>query len=470
MRDLFPGLSNEYTEFKCSVLGDSSAFESGLLFFNGPGGFGGFGSDPTKRFWKHWLDGDGYVQRIDLARQKFTGRFVSTNKRLREASLGRPVYRGFATRFMGDEVSIASGIESPANVNVTPLPSLTCDPVEAILAWGESGTPYLLDAVSLDTKGTWERCREVAPFALFSGHPRRCLKTEAIYNFCLIYRDERTSLEIYRFEHDAVPQIVGHVDLPQRFSIHDFQMTPHFFVLALSPLTLDRDKVMRSGRTILESMSWNSETPTKVLVVPRRAPSEFRLIDLPWRYVIHWVAAEEVSDQLRLTVIEYASPLYPHLFTSSPYRNTPQGHLRQTLLCPLTGTIIHDTTCTEMRDPDFPVVTDHGVVALGLGEAREDGSRFFDRISQVATHHGSGALIAKIPLVTSWRCPSDTFLVGDVLQVPGQPYLYTQFIELTPSGRQRGIYAFAAARLDSGPCGQIMLPADLPFGLHGFGV
>jgi len=136
----------------------------GTYYVNGPGRFG-----RGEVVYRHWLDGDGLVcsLRFDQDEEaagggvRFTRRFVRSAKWRDEEAAGRSLYRTFGTAFPGDRLVRGIAIASPANVSVYPFAG-------RLLAFGEQGLPWELDAETLETRGEHTFGRRLNPVAPFS--------------------------------------------------------------------------------------------------------------------------------------------------------------------------------------------------------------------------------------------------------------------------------------------------------------
>ncbi|MFP4508616.1 MAG: carotenoid oxygenase family protein [Spirochaetaceae bacterium] len=206
----------------------------GVLFRNGPGSLESYGVP-----YEHLFDGDGYIQRFEFdgTSVRYTAKFVRTPELQREWQAERPLYRSFGTNLPGGmrANALRFHFKNAANTNLLPIGS-------ELLALWEGGSPYRVDAATLDTlAGQWTNGGMLSPRGLverlmgvglpFSAHPKHLVDRHEIINFGLL-PGLRQKLLLHRLpatEHGAIAgdssERLGQLTeliLPKLTFIHDF--------------------------------------------------------------------------------------------------------------------------------------------------------------------------------------------------------------------------------------------------------
>lgn len=170
----------------------------GVLFRNGPGSMESYGVP-----YEHLFDGDGYVQRIafDGRAAHYTARFVETSERRIERAAGRPRFRSFGTNLPGGigANALRFHFKNAANTSILPIGT-------QLLALWEGGSPYLVDATTLQSTATqWTNGGMLLPQTAvermmgvgrpFSAHPKFLAGRGEILNFGMLPgREQRVML------------------------------------------------------------------------------------------------------------------------------------------------------------------------------------------------------------------------------------------------------------------------------------
>jgi all-trans-8'-apo-beta-carotenal 15,15'-oxygenase len=272
----------------------------GTYYVNGPARFRRDGA-----CYKHWLDGDGMVCALHFAPDgaRFTNRFVQTRKLLDEEAAGKFLYRGFGTAFPGDRLRGGIMLEPPVNVSVYPFAG-------AVLAFGEQTLPYALDPVTLETRAEYDfhgKLNHVSPFA---AHAKIDPATGHMLNFGISYSAHQPMANVYEFD----PQ--GHQIRRRRHRLryphsnHDFGVTPNHVVFFLSPLLMDF-ATFWGGASVMESLSWQPELGSRILIAARESKGGAVEIDAGHGYCLHLINCFEDGARLIVDILELESPVYP---------------------------------------------------------------------------------------------------------------------------------------------------------------
>src|SRR3990170_6202548 len=270
-QDLAPGLERcflfEAVEDSYEISGITGRVPEwlrGYYYVNGPARF-----ERAGRRYKHWLDGDGCVCALHFTNAgiRFSSRFVGTSKLKEEEAAGKFLYRGFGTAFAGDRLRRGLMLEPPVNVSVYRWAG-------KLLAFGEQSLPMELDPETLATRGEFDfhgRLNEVSPFA---AHPKVDPASGHMFNFGISFSATQPALNLYEF--DAAARLVQRSRFPitMPHSNHDFGISSRHAVFYLSPLLMDFSKFWGEKLSVMESLRWEPERGSSILIAPRTSQSE----------------------------------------------------------------------------------------------------------------------------------------------------------------------------------------------------
>ena len=397
------------------ITGHIPEWVRGTYYINGPARF-----ERAGRRYKHWLDGDGMVCRVHFGAEgvHFTSRFVRTPKLIDEDAAGEFLYRGFGTAWPGDRLRKKVMLEGPANVSVYPYDG-------TLLAFAEQSIPFDLDPVTLETRGVYDfkgSVNEVTPFvahAKYDGH---------LMNFGISFSATAPMLNTYEFDGHGNLLKRRRYPLQYQHSNHDFGFTPNHLVFFLSPLIMDFSRFWGEGLSVMESLKWEPEKGSRILVTPRaHLKEEAFWLDAGGGYCLHVINAFEEGNRLALDLLLLDEPVYreyepiPDLFPTvsacRPVRYWIDLETKQ---------LIETVRMDYDRSPDFPNVDQHlaghrynDFWMLGISCAGAAGRKFFDQLA-----HGS------------WKDGA----VNDVYQTLGGEYLGGEpcFIA-NPANREEGV-------------------------------
>lgn len=368
-----------------NIEGEIPDFVRGTYYLNGPARFSRGGLN-----YRHWLDGDGMVcaLRFESGRVQFTNRFVRSRKFVVEEEMGHPVFRAFGTAFKDfgaasefDRLKRGIMLESPLNVSVYPYRG-------TLLAFGEQGLPFELDPLTLEARGEFNfegRLNDVSPFA---AHPKFDSITGEMFNFGIAFSSIEPQLNLYRFGADG--QLLYRKRLPLVYpcSIHDFSLSQSYAVFYLSPYILNMEALARDGRTLMESLSWEPERGSRLLIVSRETGEQVTTLPIGNRYCLHLINCFEKDNRLTVDVLEMERPIYdqyqvvPDLFTDvcecQPVRFVIDVSNRE---------LVKTSAIDYRLAPDFPSVSPRQFTQpyqdfwmLGISATGRCGRKFFDQL------------------------------------------------------------------------------------------
>ena len=227
---------------------------------------------------------------------------------------------------------------------------------------------------------------------------------------------------------------------------------------------------MKKNKSILDSLRWFENLPTQMLVVPRLNPNSYYFVDIPSKYVIHWMNCRESGDELICDLIEYMRPLYnQYTPLASPYNNLSQGRCQRIIVNVEKKRVVQEISRLTTSYPDFPAIQ-HAVGqqklterfwCLGIAGYRGGQGNFFNQVV-------SGSFISDE--TECWLAPKGVFVCSEPLLIPtkggSEMLLAVQFSDLVK--KERGMHFFSPSSISHGPLGSLIFPCALPFPLHGF--
>ena len=386
--DFAPGIGqifpNDFPELSCRVEASEGIlpeFVRGSYYLNGPARFG-IGDFR----YGHWLDGDGMVSCLRFTSDgvHLTSRYVQSTKLLAEREAGKPVFRTFGTGFAGSRLNRANnGLESPANVSIYPFG-------QRLLAFGEQGLPWELDPKTLETRGQCtfnDRLTDASPF---SAHPKFDPDSGEMFNFGIFFSPQGPKLYFYCFGAEGLRYRKA-IPLEYPCSVHDFALSKNYAVFFLSPYLLDAQRITRGGLTVMESLRWEPERGSRLVIVARATGELAASIPIGKRYCLHLINAFERENTLVADVLEFDEPIYgqyqpvPNLYQEI----TNGGPVRFIVNLKSWEAVVRKELGYKLG-PDFPSIdVDLGMRnyddfwMLGISSTGHKGRKFFDQLVHI---------------------------------------------------------------------------------------
>lgn len=455
---LFP---DEFPEqsVEIPVLGTLPAYVRGTCLMNGPARFGRAGLR-----YRHWLDGDGMVATLilDAHAARYTSRYVGSTKQRDETAAGAPIYRTFGTAFPGDRLKRGIGLESPVNVSAYRVG-------DALLAFGEQGLPWALDPQTLETRGLHTFDGQLNDVTPFSAHAKVDPHTGELFNFGVSFSATQPTLHLFCLQPDGALRYRKRVALPYPASMHDFAISEHYVVFHVAPYVLRMDALTRDGGTLIESLSWEPERGSWLLVLSRQTGEEVCRVSAGHGYCLHLVNAFEAAGQLCVDVVEYDRPLYPeYQVIPDLFSDTLRGHpVRFTLALDAPHALTRRDLAYD-RCPDFPAhVAERTGRAyrsfwmLGISAAGQPGRKFFDQVVRIDWDTGEAA----------WcQAAAGCYWGGEPIVIPDPSAPDTRVTVLCqqfdPRAGTNAFVAFDGFALHLGPVATLPVPAPMHAGFH----
>jgi carotenoid cleavage dioxygenase-like enzyme len=439
------------------IRGEVPGYLRGTYYLNGPARF-----ERGGQRYRHWLDGDGMVCALRFAADgvTFTNRFVRSTKHTAEQKAGRPIFRAFGTAFEGDQLMRGVGLESPVNVSVYSA-------FGTLLAFGEQGLPWELDPLTLETRGQYTfggRLNEISPF---SAHANIDYDTGELFNFGISFSARRPCVNFYRTAVDGELVYRRRVPIEAPCSVHDFGLSERYIVVYLAPYVLRMEELMEGGATLMESLYWQPELGSRLLVARREDGEEVASVLIGNAYSLHQINCFEEGTELVVDVVELQRPVYdqydvPELFTE--VRRAQPVRYRVDLDA---GSVVERRTLEHTLMCDFPAVDprlatraydDFWVLAISASE--RPGRKFFDRLVHLSWNGGGEA---------SYQAPPGHYLGGEPVFMldPADDRRGAVICQQLDAERRRMAFLiFDAHDVAAGPVAELGLRRPVHLGFH----
>ncbi len=422
----FAPVPDETTTDQLRVDGHIPPGLQGLYVRNGPNQR--VGTSP------HWFTGDGMLHGIWLdggRARRYSRRWV-------------------ATPLLGQR-----GYTSPPGRAITQADVSLIYHGERLLALGELGYPYQIDAADLTTIGTYDFGGKLGPN--MTAHPKIDPGTGDLYFFGYAFRQPFVTL----YHADPTGRMIAAqpVELPRAVMMHDFAVTETKAVLFDLPCVLDRTQKGMPFR-------WDPAGQARIGVVDRDgAPTAaVRWFDVDPCYVFHTVNAHDTEHGLVVEAVRY-----PHMWVHASTDTFPPASLWRWTIDFTTGKV------TEQRLDDR-VVEFPKADPRYLGRAHRTS---FAVQSPVLSTFNPGP---KRPSglvrydgdrrATSWDAPAHLF-PDEGFFVPAGPHAaegegWLLSLVYDATTQRSDLIILDAEALDDGPQARVHLPDRVPFGFHGW--
>ncbi len=445
---------NEYVA-QAEISGRWPAALTGTLFRNGPAAH----QIGTYRY-HHWFDGDGLLQayRLDGKGVTHKAKFVQTFKRQAEQEAGRALYPGF-----GSVPPRPAPVTGPDAVNVANISVLHHH--DRLLALWEAGSPWEMDADTLDTVGPYS-FSDFTSGVPFSAHPR----VEAdgtLWNFG--YLSAANTMVLWHIDRHGKIVKADKFPLDPITMVHDFVVTSRHIVLVVAPF-----HYRGNASNFLDAHEWQPDDPTRVVVIDKNDFGNRFEVELPAQWVFHFGNGwEDDAGVIRFDAARADSPLvmidnFRGVMRGEPGGPSPSHHhqyridtrARTISEAPLFGTNVDsEFPCTDPRvscrrnrtltmlTADSRQPAPHG----GLSEV----STFDLDSGKRATYRYPATMMPEEHLFVPrpGSAPeTDGWVVGTALDWQAQVTV---------------LNVFDASAVNAGPIATARLPYALPLGLHG---
>jgi all-trans-8'-apo-beta-carotenal 15,15'-oxygenase len=438
--------------------GEVPAFVRGTYYLNGPARF----RIGNLRY-RHWLDGDGMVSRLCFSADgvHFKNRYVQSTKAVKEQAAGRALFRTFGTSFQDSRLNrVKNGLESPVNVSVYPFG-------DYLLAFGEQGLPWRLDLNTLETVGQFTfggRLNDASPMA---AHPKFDTETGEMFNFGIFFSSQTPRLYFYCFGSDGLRYRKA-FPLPYPCSVHDFSLSKRYAIFYLSPYLLDINNILRNGQTVMDSLRWEPDRESQLVVLDRRSGEVAASATCGNRYCLHLINSFERDGCIYVDLLEFATPIYSEYQpVPSLFQTVPAGGPVRLIVDLHSKELAQRTEIEYPKAPDFPTVDPRLATQdyeefwmLGISGTGRDGTKFFD---QLAHARWSQSQVQDV-----YECPPQCYLGGEPVFIgePGSPGGVVVCQEFDARHKKSYFLLFDARQVSAGPRARIALEHVLYLGFH----
>ena len=409
----------------------------------------------------HWFDGDGMVHSFTFEGQhlRHRARMVRTTRYVAEEAAGRFEWPSYATARPD-----ARPVRSPDDVNTANTAVLPVG--DELLALWEGGSPWRLDADTLETLGRAVLSPPTDGLP-FSAHPRRDADG-TLWSFG--HAPGSGVLLLYALDRRGGLVRTGLVDAPNADSVHDFAITQRFLVFTLFPLLQDAAAVSPDV-SVLDRLRWHGDSRVVVLLIDKRTFGIRHRFELDPFFAYHFGNAWESGDTVRLEVAR--SPDFAALMGA--VRLATRGEAAPRLPRPAAMDVVLDLRSGEatvealpVAGLEFPTYDERrtgratsclfGLTAnasLPAGAFGHNELVGFDRGSGTVRRHDFGATVLAEEHV---HAPGPSARAGDGWLV-GTSFDWR--------ANRTSLNVFDARDVSAGPVAVATLPHALPLGLHG---
>ena len=441
----FAGVSSDLPPRPMEVTGLIPEACRGALFRNGPALY-----ERAGQRYDHWFDPDGMLQvfRIGARTIDHQGRFIRTDKFRREEAADRFLYNGAGSVIDGARPLRSNESINTANISVQPFNG-------ELLALWEAGSPYRIDATTLDSRGQLYWNDELAGVP-FSAHPRFDERGD-LWNIGSVPFAGRPLLVLYHLGADGTLKTWRTHELDFSGYMHDFVLTPRYLVALNSSL------VIGEGATFVDSMHWEGQRPSEVMIFDRNDFSLVGRIEVPPAFVFHFGNGWEEDDDLVFTACQYRDGAIVQegmrrlaRREPGPYHDSP-ALLRYRLSLRRRRASI-DRLDTTMEFPGFDRRDPFSAQVLyGVGGQDRSESGLSSAVQRVDPRSGERQHFDYGP----------GFIVEEPLHVPDRDGGYLLHTWLDYRSRHSGLSILRAADLAAGPVVTARMERVLPLGFHG---
>jgi len=448
------GFSNVAQDFKPSSMtleGKLPADFTGSLFRNGPAKM-----HRANTRYNHLFEGDGMIQqfRFDGGEILHRGRFVKTNKYVKEQQVDKFLYSGPDTKVANSLAVTSNDTVNTANTNVIPVG-------DDLWALWEAGSPTKIDEQTLDAKGL-VNLGESTKYGTslkglpFSAHPKIDTNGD-IFNFGL---HPSGQVVVYHLSPNGMTKNVSLINANYKGGMmHDFLITARHLLLVLPSLSVNP---LKSG--YFERTEYDPDIPMRVLIVDKNTFKITKQFELPAAFVFHFGNAwEERDGSIRFDACLYKNADIIHQLSRVMAGKTQEDKNKATSVL----ITLHTNGATSLDSfggtSEFPRIAPHltGLKNTYLYHlSAHKNALWSDSVNRLSVdtgkqdtyRYGADFLVEEHVPVCPKGQESQGYLVGTALHIPS---------------KRTSINVFDVNNLANGPITRGWLPYHLPLGFHG---
>ncbi|BAT55435.1 Retinal pigment epithelial membrane protein [Nostoc sp. NIES-3756] len=405
----------------------------------------------------HWFDGDGAILAVNFtnAGANAVYRYVQTTGYQQESTTGKFLYGNYGMTAPGPVWNQwRKPVKNAANTSVLALP-------DKLLALWEGGKPYALDLQTLETWGE-DDLGGLTDGLPYSAHCKQDPQTKEIFNFGIsvglngklnVYKSDPTGKIVRKaaFPIDGLPLL------------HDFVLAGQYLVFFIPPVRLNMFPVLLGTGNYSDSMQWQPELGTQILVIDRDTLSLVSRGETePW---YQWHFANGYVDSNGAAIVDIAR--YEDFQTNQYLKEVATGKTQTSAKSSFSRVIFNPQTAKVTaieqildRHCEFP-----NVPAPNVGQASRytymSGFRQGTDISQEILNtiarfdHKTDTLTEAYPGEN--RYPSEP--------IPVEDWVLT--VVYDGNSHSSEVWVYDSDRLDQEPVCQLQLPSVIPHSFHG---
>ncbi|MFN6570558.1 carotenoid oxygenase family protein [Dendronalium sp. ChiSLP03b] len=413
----------------------------------------------------HWFDGDGAILAVHFTDGGAIGtyRYVQTAEYQAETQADRFLYGVYGMHRPGPIWKRwFQPMKNAANTSVLALP-------DKLLALWEASNPYALDLQTLETIGL-DNLGALPKELPYSAHYKRDPHTGEIFNFGVSIG---SSIQLNLYKSDRTGKIIQKTafKLDRCSIIHDFVLTQKYLVFFVPPIGMKMLSVMLGLTTFSESLLWEPQLGTQVLIFDRENLSLVSRGETePW-FQWHFGNAYEdqngsvILDMVRYSDFQQTNENLREVATGETH-TLSKGTLWQVHLNPQTGKV---TAIQEVvnRKCEFPVVQQSQVGQpwrfTYLSLLSQNGDIKKDLLSAIARFDYKTGTLTEADLGEN-RYASEPIHAQDT-ENSEQGWVLT--VVYDGNCDRSEVWVFDSDRLDAEPVCQLGLPSVIPHSFHG---
>lgn len=413
----------------------------GTHYKNGPGRFDEYGSRVA-----HPFDGDGYISafRFENGSVSYQSRLIQTSHRTEEQKHQKRLYSGaFGTP------PNYKWLKNTANTNVVYWG-------KHLLAFQESGIPYIINPATLETLDTLPNFRSGIPYqsthSLLNtllkhtglvgqsvcAHPK--IVEDRLILYTLGYNNQGTCITFYELDDTLNIASQNEFYVPGFLYIHDFVVSPTHYLFFKHPIHFDYSKVKEG---LVNCITLNKSGSTMLYAFPRPVLKLARPVfveTLPG-FITHHAGLTTLAP-LSFQYSIY-SILYPNGFRFDKMMTQQHGLLYQTYWNIMTGDVVQQRLSNKPME--FPCMDSYGNIYGVLA----------NRLMKYNSSNDK---------VDVWNTGAYSFL-GEPILI-NEDYLICSCYDSKSDTSTLLIWDIHEFMI--GPIAEIELPEAVPNGLHGF--
>ncbi|RYY27909.1 MAG: carotenoid oxygenase family protein [Sphingomonadales bacterium] len=241
------------------------------------------------------VEADGHVGAFhfrDNGQVDYVGKWVRTERFLRERAARRALFGTYRNRFT-DEESVLDSDRTTAN-------TAFMFHHHKFFALKEDGLPYQLDPETLDTIGRYDFGGTVSAKSL-SAHPKVDSRTGELITHSGQAKGEGTpDIAYYVFDKNGTKTVERWFEAPYSSIVHDIAITQDWVVLPIMPAVVEEERLRAGGATYW----WKPELGNHIAVFRRDGTGDVRWFRTKATYAFHVVNSYQDGDRLIIDVMD----------------------------------------------------------------------------------------------------------------------------------------------------------------------